>query len=377
MAASLLAGGCMQILDDEELAMLSVDAGPSGALVHDTVTGTPGSAAHEWALPGDNQTAILACPSSTTLESLIDCISRQMPAHGSDGFVAPTSKQKRDFQTVVRRMLGNECDFTLPTSLKANMAIRTFVDSSNGRPYCLLMEVTSTVKSGVVDKGWGTFITYPDATREISHQAPHPKLDLSTPGGAGDAYTEREAIRVFKLSGSRSYLAAGARRSANMDDSSCQSAYYESDCAHNTNNMFFAANRALNTFYGASDWTAIQWHAKGASTCDNDIFMSIGLDAAPPAGAKVLLLKSQIQLQRPGWVVQTPRTPSCSLNATTNTQGRLLNGVSASKVCGTSARAPTHEFMHIEQTVGLIGADVDGVASSWANAIMAAFPATD
>lgn len=376
MAASLLAGGCVQILDPDELSTPFVDAGPSGSLVYGTGTDVADVAARERLPAGDTGAAVLACSSSTTLQSLIDCISRQMPAHGSDGFVPPTSKQKKDFQTVVRKMLGNQCDFTLPASLKANMAIRTFVDSSNGRSYCLLMEVTSTVTPGVVDKGWGTFITYPDATREISHQAPHPKLDLSTPGAAGDAYTEREAIRVFKLSDSRSYLAAGARRSANMDDSSCQSAHYESDCAHNTNNMLFAANQALNDFYGASDWTAIQWHAKGASTCDNDIFMSIGFNANPPAGAKVLLLKSQIQLQRPEWVVQTPRTPGCSLNATTNTQGRLLNGVSASKVCNTGASAPTHEFMHIEQTVGIIGADVDGVASSWANAIMAAFPAS-
>lgn len=374
MVASLLAGGCTQILDSEELSRSFMDAGPGDALLRDTAAG-----ANVLASPAPDSepapAAILSCSSSTTLESLIDCVSGHMPAHDSDGFVAPSSTQRTALQSVMERMLRGECDFTLPASVSANMAIRTFTDSSNYRSYCLLMEVTSTLEPGVVDKGWGTFITYADATRELSHQAPHPKFDTSAPGSPGDSYTEREAIRIFKRSDSRSFLMAGARRSANMDDSSCQSAYYESDCAHNANTMFFMANRALSAFYGAGDWTAIEWHAKAASTCNNHVFMSIGFDAQPPAGAKVLLLKSRIELERPTWVVQTPRRPDCDLNATMNTQGRLLNGVSASKVCNTAASTPSHKFMHIEQTVSLLGADLDGVAGSWANAIMAAFPA--
>jgi hypothetical protein len=383
--ATVLLPGCLQTLDTEDLS-LALDAGPIGFLVDDTASAALDPVALELPLgwqadhhrsESDVVPAVsLSCSSSTTLESLIDCISRQMPAHGSDGFVTPTNTQKADFQTVVRRMLGNECEFALPASLSASMAIRTFTDSSNGRSYCLLMEVTSTVTPGVVDKGWGTFITYPGATREISHHVPHPKFDTNAPGSSGDAYTEREAIRIFKLSDSRSYLMAGARRSASLDASNCQSEYFETDCAHNTKNMFFPANQALNAFYGASDWTAIQWHAKDASTCDNDMFMSIGFDAAPPAGSKVLALKSRIQAERPAWVVQTPHTASCDLNATTNVQGRFLNGVSAKKVCGTNASTPSHKFLHIEQTVDIIGADLDGVAGSWANAIIAAFPAT-
>lgn len=375
MAASLL-GGCTQDPDSEGPSRIHVDASPHHPSVRDTSIGALDSA---WpgAAPGGEPapSATLSCSSSTTLESLIDCISGHMPAHDSDGFVPPSSTQRTALQSVMERMLGGECDFTLPTSVRANMSIRTFTDSSNGRSYCLLMEVKSTAEPGVVDKGWGTFITYPEATRELSHHAPHPKFDTSTPGSAGDSYTEREAIRIFKRTDSRSFLMAGARRSANMDDSACQSDYYESDCAHNTNTMFFAASRALKDFYGGSDFTAIEWHAKAASTCDNDVFMSIGFAASPPAGAKVLRLKAHIALERPGWVVQTPRRSDCDLNATKNTQGRLLNGVPAHAVCNTAASTPSHEFMHIEQTVGLLGADLDGVAGSWVNAIVAAFPA--
>lgn len=386
LAMILLTSGCVQTLDSDDPLMPPVDMDPDDLLVGSTTSGAPGSVALEPRLGWQDEDHVsgsdvapattLSCPSSTALESLIDCISGQMPQHDSDGFVAPTSTQKADFQTVVQQMLGQECDFPLPTSLSANMAIRTFTDSSNGRTYCLLMEVTSTVTPGVVDKGWGTFITYPDATREISHQAPHPKFDTSIPGSSGDSYTEREAVRIFKLSDSRSYLMAGARRSANLNASSCQSSYEESDCSHNINNMFFPANQALDAFYGSSDWTAIEWHAKAASTCPNDMFMSIGFNANPPAGSKVLILKSQIAIQRPTWIVQTPRKSSCSLNATTNVSGRFLNGVQPTNVCNTNASTPSHKFLHIEQTVNIIAADLDGVASSWANAIIAAFPET-
>lgn len=323
---------------------------------------------------GSASAANLSCSSSTTLESLVDCISRQMPQHESNGYVAPTGAQLSEFRTVVASMLSGQCDFTLPQGIRNNMAIRSFTDSGNGRSYCVLMEVLSTVKPGYVDKGWGTFIVDNNATREIAHVASHPKFDLNTTGAPGDAFTEREAVRIFKQTASRSYLMAGARRSANTASSACQSSYKVSDAAHNTATMFFTAYQALQDFYGSDDWTAIEWHAKAASSCENDMFMSAGVNTLPAAGSKVMLLKQQIQLQRPSWVVETTGASSCTLSGTTNTAGRLLNGVAASSVCGTGAKAASGRFMHIEQTATVISADLNGTSTAWANAIKAAFP---
>ena len=321
-------------------------------------------------------TATLSCPTSTTLEALVDCISHQMPQHGSNGFVAPSAAEAADFAQVVTSMLEGNCALTLPASISANMAIRTFTDSSNNRSYCLLMEVKSSATSGYVDKGWGTFITYNGGTRRISHHAPHPKFDTGTTGGSeGDAYSAREAVRIFKKTDSRSFLMAGARRSANLTSSTCQSSYWQSDCAHNTNNMYYAANVALNNYYSAraEDWTAIEWHAKSSSTCSNDIFMSPGRNITPSAGSKLALLKTAIETQKPAWVVETTGgTSTCSLIASTNTAGRMLNGVTGN-VCNTAATAASGKFIHIEQTTGLI-ASLDATATAWANAIVAAFP---
>lgn len=318
----------------------------------------------------------LTCSTSTTLEALVDCISVQMPQHDSNGFIPPNATESADFAAVVTSMLeGNCANITLPASLSANMAIRTFADSGNSRNYCLLMEVRSSVKAGFVDKGWGTFITYNNSTRRLSHHSPHPKLDTSVSGSSeGDAYTQREAIRIFKKTDSRSFLMAGSRRSANLTASTCQGSYWQADCAHNTVNMYYPANVALSNYYAgrSEDWTAIEWHGKASTTCANDVFMSMGQDATPPAGSKLMLLKAQIQAQMPSWVVENPGSSSCDLVAATNTSGRFHNGVTAN-VCSTAATSTSGRFLHIEQTTGKIS-DYDGAATAWANAIIAAFP---
>ena len=317
--------------------------------------------------------ATLDCPASTTLETLVDCISQQMPQSGSNGFVPPTTQQQTEFRAAVNQMLQGQCAFTLGANIAPSMIVRNFTDSGNGRSYCVLMETLDANNNGFVDKGWGTFITYAGAIREMSHHAPHPKFNTSTTGSEGDSYTEREAVRIFMDTSSRSYLMCGARRGANSTSNACQSAYSFADCAHNTNNMFHAANQELAAFYGAQDWLAIQWHGKAVDSCSMDHFMSIGFDANPPAGSKVLALQSAINAVRPDWSTATPHNDGCSLNATENVQGRMLNGVAAGSVCGTSATAPSQKFMHIEQTVGLL-ADLDGAALGWSTAINNAFP---
>lgn len=325
------------------------------------------------AAPAVSFAAVMNCPTSTTLESLVECISKQMPQHDSDGFVPPTPAQQADMQTVVKQMLDGVCTPTLPASLTPAMAIRSFTDSTNQRTYCVLMEVNSTVKKNYVDKGWGTFIVYPRAKREISHQAPHPKWNTSVAGSDGDSYSEAEAIRIFKLTKARSFLMAGSRRSANQGGNTCQNDYDETDVAHNTNNMFFPINVALNEYYGARSWVAMQWHGKAASSCSNDMFISQGLRSKAAAGAKILQLEAQINAVKPGWKTGTPGFDSCSLAATENVEGRYLNGIPAANVCGTAAPSASERFVHIEQTVDILGANVNAAAKAWAKAVNATY----
>jgi hypothetical protein len=285
--------------------------------------------------------ADLTCSSSTTLESLATCIRNQMPQSGSNGYVAPTAAQQNDWRTVVAQMLQGDCSTTLPASLTGIMQRRTFTDSGNGRSYCLLVEVQNADNNEFVDRGWGTFIVYNDALRELSHQAPHP---------ISDSTTEAQAISIFKGTDSRSYLMSGAHRSANSGSSSCQSPYDPADAAHNTDNMFHATNRELIAHYGANDWTAIQWHGMAADTCPNThVYPSHGRNVTPDAGDRIVTLRNNVLVYHPAWDVDLPGAGACSLNATDNTQGRLINGVAAGSECNTAATTYNGRFIHIEQ----------------------------
>ena len=306
------------------------------------------------------QAADLTCSAATTLDSLVTCIRNQMPGSGSGGFVTPTAEQQADWRSVVNQMLHGTCNFPLPASLLGIMQLRIFVDAGNNKGYCLFMEVQDSNNNGKVDRGWGTFIVDPIADRELSHQAPHPIYDSTT---------ENQAVGVFRDSNSRSYLMCGAHRLANSQSSVCQSSYGMADCAHNVANMFQPTNEEMIAFYGASSWTAIQWHGMAADTCSNvESYLSHGRNVVPVAGDKILELKNNILVYHPAWKVETPGTGACSLNATDNVQGRLLNGVAAGSVCGTAASSYTGRFIHNEQDPGFRN------ASDWLEAVRDTWP---
>ena len=307
----------------------------------------------------------LTCSNTTTLEALVDCIVNQMSQRHSNGYVAPSSQQRTAYRTVVNQMLHGQCGSTLPSSLASTLQRRTFTDRQNAQRYCLLMETQDANDDGYVDKGWGTFIVYHDAVRDISHQAPHPLYD-----GA----TASQAIELFKSTNARSFLMCGAHRHANGTTGGCQARYGPADCAHNKANMFTMANQALDAFYGASPWTAIQWHGMAADTCGGvSAYLSQGFRTAPASSTKLSLLKQLITDDQPTWDVRDPGDGGCHLNATDNVQGRLLHGVAYRNACSTAARAPVRDkFIHIEQKPGTYQG-----ASQWSQAVRDAWCVAD
>lgn len=308
--------------------------------------------------------AQLTCSSVTTLEALVGCIVNQMPQNNSNGYAAPSTQQRSDYRTVVNQMLQGQCGSSLPSSLVSNLQRRTFTDSQNGKAYCLLMETNDANGDGYVDKGWGTFIVDNGAVREISHQAPHPIYD-------GD--TANEAIGLFKSTDARSFLMCGAHRHANGTTGGCQSSYGPADCAHNKANMFTMANQELDAFYALSSWTAIQWHGMAADSCGGvSAYMTQGFNAAPATSTKLNLLKQMVADDQPNWDVRDPGDGGCTLNATNNVQGRILNGVAYANVCSTAASASAADkFIHIEQKPGTYQ-----VAGNWSQAVRDAWCVT-
>jgi hypothetical protein len=199
----------------------------------------------------------------------------------------------------------------------------------------------------------------PSAERELSHQAPHPIYDSTT---------ENQAVGIFRDTNSRSFLMCGTHRNANSQTSPCQSSYQVADCAHNTGNMFQPTVEELLSFYGSASWHAIQWHGMAADSCSQvEAYLTHGMNLTPTAGDKILELKNNLLLYHPVWKVAVPGTGACSLNGTTNVQGRLLNGVPPGSVCGTNAAAYTGAFLHIEQDPGFrtVADWVPAVRDTW------------
>lgn len=322
--------------------------------------------------PADTGAAVTACPAATTLEELTACLvdSNHMPRSGTSGFIVPSPGEQFDWHEVVKDMLdgtqsGACAAIPLPPSLAGLYEITAFTDTSSGDTYCVLAEVAEI---GDLDKkAWGTFVTSLEPQRELAIQISHPLNDLDT---------ALQGASVFKTTRARSFLLTGSHRNANDPDSTCQSSHRESDAAHNVENMFHPSTEATLEWYQTQqlhqELVVIQFHGMGTSTCPGvDVYMTYGRSpggGTPVAGEDILTLQAELEAAHPGWVVVVPGgAPSCTLNATTNTQGRLLNGVAPQSVCGTAATGYSGRFIHIEQKRDFRGPEdwFDSIEATW------------
>ncbi len=73
------------------------------------------------------------------------------------------------------------------------------------------------------------------------------------------------------------------------------------------------------------------------------------MNVTPNGGDRIVTLRNNVLVYHPTWDVDLPGAGACSLNATDNTQGRLINGVPAGSECGTAAASYNGRFIHIEQ----------------------------
>lgn len=313
--------------------------------------------------PGE--AATLPCFQAPTLETVVGCIVDHMPGATSQSFVAPSSTVQNDWRKVVRSMLGGSCaHFVLPKSLRSNYVVSPFTDTENGRSYCVLMESLDKDNNGLVDNGWGTFITAAQPLRELNIQAPHP---------IADAMTSTQGVGIFKGTRARSFLLAGTHRGSDTKQSTCQSAYLRADAGHNTEPLFEPAVAEILAFYSSSgkQWTALQFHGMSDTSCDGvDVHLTYGLTSTPLATDKIRTLKANLLWYNPAWSVTVPGDqPSCSLKGTENVQGRLLNNVSLTSVCTTSAISASKRFIHIEQKALMRD------PQNWVNAINDTWPA--
>jgi len=280
----------------------------------------------------------LSCPASITLESLMDCILDRSGIRDRSGvYVIPTEAERADFGRAARAMLGGGCaEVVLGPAVAQTYRVTMFRDVGTGKRYCVLMEVGDDDGNGKIDKGWGTFIVDPAANRELNIAVAHP-LD--------DALTQDQGIAVFARTASRSFLLAGSRRNLGGErpcvGEDAENDCFASDVAHSVDSMFYVVTQQLADFYGATDWTQLQFH--GNRSCPaTDIHMSYGVPGPLTGTDKLSRLKAQLRVHNSDWIVTLFGEPGqpCILNGTTNVQGQLLND---------GAPAAQRRFIHIEQ----------------------------
>ena len=283
-------------------------------------------------------------------------------------YVLPTASQLASWRAVFQSLLAGAWG---PAHLQAQMISSTynvvqFLDCPTGRIYYVLMEgvpgkipcpanhpsgsVTITDPCDPTRRGWGTYVFAAQPQRALSLSAPHP---------FDDADTEDEAVEAFLNLGARTLLIAGTDRDQNKAEAPCAQArpkkrpYREADVSHTAESVF---QMAFEEIYSsdASTWH-LQFH--GNATCDVDVFLSNGVEAAP---AKLHTLAENIakaseEAAPPGGRVLMvdvyDDSDDCALRGKDNMQMRFASGRPHASICaeGNDPIGPSR-FIHVEQS---------------------------
>ncbi|KAJ7461393.1 hypothetical protein B0H11DRAFT_1736032 [Mycena galericulata] len=332
-------------------------------------------------------------PSETaSFEDVVECFDAYTVTEGyySDETyeeAQPNPEELCGWEDLVLSLLsvdGNCIAVVVPASIAEIYQVSLFTDPA-GPQYCVASESTSI--DGVYAKGWGLVVvpaTRDAVMRDIHFAVPHPAYDLFTPEQAG---------ALFKSTGARSLLISGRVRTANLASSDCviptsnSTVYYKTDPTHDVAEPFHSASKTIRAWQHANggcpaqSCAFIQLHGKAASSCPTDaIFLSSGTGRSTSSiswytdavDRPIKRLKTELVAAFPTWNVSLPSDSGCSLTATDNVFGRLVNGIPESLVCTNTSTAAltTGEFIHIEQAKISRGA---AAYSGWTAAFLAAF----
>ncbi|CAK5279686.1 unnamed protein product, partial [Mycena citricolor] len=330
---------------------------------------------------------------SNNFTALIDCfdaytVPAQFYTTESHAAAQPSRDELAAWVQVVHAMLDSSISVSvsaphthpaIPAALAPSYHLATFTDGPTNRSYTVLSERYAV--RGYYARGWGLFVV-PTPTTAPRRRA---NAYLSAPHAGYDLYTPQQAGALFHLAQARSVLIAGRARQALHRVSACQPArgYWATDPAHDVAEPFFAASKAIFDWDRAQDVRAtfVQMHGKARSSCPSDMaFISAGVGPSvfydTPLAAPIHRLTAALISRFPAWRVSTPNTSPCSLLATDNVFGRLVNGVAEGDVCETVAAEGdvTGRFVHIEQAIGArMAGDGQAVWQGWAEAMLDAW----
>jgi hypothetical protein len=297
-----------------------------------------------------------------------------MPPHPNqqNQYVLPTTPQLASWRAVFQSLLAGDWDSAnvQAQTISSTYNVVQFLDIRTGRTYYVLMEGVPGMIPAAVDhrersvsiteppldptrRGWGTYVFDAQPQRALSLSAPH-LFD--------DAETQDEAVNAFLGLRARTLLLAGTDRDQNTADSPCDQEsptlrpFREADVSHTAESVF---QMAFEEIYSsdASTWH-LQFH--GNATCQADVFLSNGVEAARDIDTFDTLyrLSENIAAASTAAAAGGPdvltvdvydNDDDCPLRGTTNMQMRFASGQPHASICHGGVLGPSR-FIHVEQS---------------------------
>ena len=220
---------------------------------------------------------------------------------------------------------------------------------------------------------WGIFIFNINAARQkLIIQAPHPLYDSNT---------GKESLIIFKTTGARALFVSGTHRcnspvftSCSGTTTACSStsqSYRISDQAHVVKGTFQKTTEVLSQLIDSM--IVIQPHGFAKLSGDPDLIMSNGTQLTPNGVDYLSLLKDNLLNLDNSLTFKIAHVDLSwtRLIATTNTQGRLING--SVNPCNLNPPSTTGRFLHVEQAYAKLR-DSKTNWNKFASAIANTFP---
>jgi len=306
---------------------------------------------------------------SGDLENYIDIYLSNIPAtSSSDEYQPPADSILNLWGSVVENIINEDYFGADTTASQFGYRIVEFNDTTveyNGVFYLL-------EKTQASSNFWGIFIFNTSPKRKnLVIESPHPLYDKNT---------GKQGLSIFLTADARVLFISGAHRcnssvltTCSGTTTACSSTsqkYKISDQPHNVDGTFQKTTEVLES--SLENLIVIQPHGFAKGSSDPDLIMSNGTQLTPAKDYIEVLRDNLLDIDNSltfkiahidlGWT---------RLIATTNTQGRLING--SNNPCTLNPSSTTGRFIHVEQAyTGLRDSKTNWM--KLANAIVMTFP---
>lgn len=278
---------------------------------------------------------------SGSLFDEIATIITNMPGNSGNNYAHPTLTQQNSWSSILANLFNQNYAKASDTANAIGYNLVKFVDTTGIENSTYYMLKTNSANY------WGTYVYYPNYTKSLVIQSPHPKKDFNT---------GKEGVFVFMKTEALFFALSGTSRCNNSNYSSCDGTttvcsgssenYRISDLSHNVSTIFQTTTAVIFNTFNESHF--IQLHGFSKLTSDPYIILSNGTQLTPSPDY-ISIFKTNIENED---TVLTFKLAHIDLSWTRlrgfyNTQGRLINA--SSNYCNANATVTNGRFMHLEQ----------------------------